>query len=99
MSTTINTDVISKMCTKCKGIKRDTEFYKNKLTPDGLASQCKACSKKPTKGELRKDAMRKLLTATHILSQLSPGVDEDGEVSLGIQRANDLVAEAIDTLM
>lgn len=32
-----------KTCTKCKEIKCDTEFHKNKRTADGLADYCKPC--------------------------------------------------------
>lgn len=34
-----------KPCTKCDEEKLDHEFYKNKLTPTGLSSWCKDCSK------------------------------------------------------
>lgn len=35
-----------KQCTSCK--RTDVEFYKNKSKRDGLASECKECSKKFT---------------------------------------------------
>ena len=34
-----------KTCTKCKQPKLQSEFYKNKLSSDGLCSQCKQCRK------------------------------------------------------
>lgn len=38
-----------KVCTKCKVRKRSTSFYKNKITKDGLRSECKECSKEITR--------------------------------------------------
>ena len=35
-----------KICTKCGQSKPLTDFHKNKSKPDGLKSQCKACTTK-----------------------------------------------------
>ena len=36
---------MEKQCSKCKVTKDVSNFYSNKLTTDGLQSQCKACQK------------------------------------------------------
>ena len=38
------TDSINKYCNRCKTLKTTKDFYKNKSTKDGLASQCKNCA-------------------------------------------------------
>ena len=35
----------TKICTKCKVEKTISEFYRRKISKDGLRSQCKACDK------------------------------------------------------
>ena len=34
-----------KICEKCGKIKKKTEFYESRLTPDGLFGECKGCCK------------------------------------------------------
>ena len=38
-----------KLCSECKKWKKETEYYRNRSAKDGLYSQCKKCTYKPTK--------------------------------------------------
>ena len=51
----------TKECFKCKKLKKEDEFHKDKSKKDGLYSSCKACSYKPKDVEVLKRKARKEL--------------------------------------
>jgi len=46
---------VSKICSKCKVEKDESEFYSNKRTPDGLDYYCKECRKSQIGGNNREN--------------------------------------------
>ena len=49
-----------KLCSKCKELKDDSDFYKDKRTTDGLTCQCKKCHIATTLATRNKDNAREI---------------------------------------